>query len=123
MEDIRKTARAPKGKVVAMPDVAEQGIMEKVMGEKAAPIVIEPYQLRKLQEFNTMMGQAREAVGDLTIGYELQKEGLLSKIKEVRGKMGELEKEITDRHGKNITIDINTGVVNYKDVQENVQEG
>ena len=116
MED--KTAPKAKRKVINMaPTPAEeaQGIMEVPMAEKQE--VIEPYQLRKLQEFNVSLGQAREALGEISLTYELQKDEILNRVKVFRAKMSELEKEITDRHGKNITIDINTGVINRTDVQ------
>jgi len=86
-----------------------QGIMEQALVQE--PLFLEPSQLKKLQEFQVTMNDAKSTVGDLTINYELQKAEVLAIVNSFRTKMIELEKEISDKYGKGITIDISTGAV------------
>lgn len=86
-----------------------QGIMEQTLQPEV--LRLEPSQLKKLQDFQLTMNEAKAHIGDLTINYELQKVGVMAVVNSFRAKIVELEKEISDKFGKGVSIDISTGAV------------
>lgn len=79
---------------------------------------IEAKQLKKLQDFNKFFSQSRESLGDLLIQYELKKASILNQVIDIQNKYSELEKELKEDYGEDITINIETGEIQEKEVQE-----
>jgi hypothetical protein len=67
-------------------------------------------ELSKLQELNNSFTQSKISLGDL----ELQKENIIGKIKEIKSKFVELEKELIKKYGEESVINLQTGEVTEK---------
>jgi hypothetical protein len=67
-------------------------------------------ELSKLQELNNSFTQSKISLGDL----ELQKENIIGKIKEIKSKFVELEKELIKKYGEESVINLQTGQVTEK---------
>jgi hypothetical protein len=67
-------------------------------------------ELSKLQELNNSFTQSKISLGDL----ELQKESIIGKIKEIKSKFVELEKELIKKYGEESVINLQTGEVTEK---------
>jgi len=67
-------------------------------------------ELSKLQELNNSFTQSKISLGDL----ELQKENIIGKIKEIKSKFVELEKELIKKYGEESVINLQTGEVTKK---------
>ena len=67
-------------------------------------------ELSKLQELNNSFTQSKISLGDL----ELQKENIIGKIKEIKSKFVELEKELIKKYGEDSVINLQTGLVTEK---------
>ena len=68
-------------------------------------------ELSKLQELNNSFTQSKISLGDL----ELQKENIIGKIKEIKSKFVELEKELIKKYGEESVINLQTGQVTEKE--------
>jgi len=67
-------------------------------------------ELSKLQELNNSFTQSKISLGDL----ELQKENIIGKIKQIKSKFVELEKELIKKYGEESVINLQTGEVTEK---------
>lgn len=67
-------------------------------------------QLEKLQAFEVFIKAAREALGNLQINYELQKNDILNQVLVRNKENAELEKAIKEEHG-DIRVNIETGEI------------
>jgi len=67
-------------------------------------------ELGNLQELNNSFTQSKISLGDL----ELQKENIIGKIKEIKSKFVELEKELIKKYGEESVINLQTGEVTEK---------
>ena len=78
------------------------------MSDKTKKVTQE--ELTKLQELNNSFTQSKISLGDL----ELQKENIIGKIKEIKSKFVELEKELIKKYGEESVINLQTGQVTEK---------
>lgn len=67
-------------------------------------------QLQKLQEFSKFTSEAKAALGDITVQYELQKNTILRQLLDQQSQVEELEKQITEQYG-NVSVNLTTGEI------------
>ena len=67
-------------------------------------------QLQKLQEFSKFTAEAKSALGEITVQYELQKNNILRQLLDQQASVEELEKQITEEFG-NVSVNLTTGEV------------
>lgn len=65
-------------------------------------------ELKKLKDQLTEISKLKAALGELEIGYQVQKQSLLAQATAAQTKFNDLGKDIEEEYGK-CTIDINTG--------------
>ncbi|QDP56128.1 MAG: hypothetical protein GOVbin3205_71 [Prokaryotic dsDNA virus sp.] len=67
-------------------------------------------ELSSLQELNKSFTQSKISIGDL----EIQKEGLISKVKLIKAQFVKLEQELIKKYGDQSVINLQTGEVTEK---------
>jgi len=67
-------------------------------------------ELSNLQELNKSFTQVKISIGDL----EIQKEGLISKVKLIKSQFVQLEQELIKKYGDQSVINLQTGEVTEK---------
>lgn len=67
-------------------------------------------ELSGLQELNKSFTQSKISIGDL----EIQKEGLISKVKLIKAQFVKLEQELIKKYGDQSVINLQTGEVTEK---------
>ncbi len=65
-------------------------------------------ELKKLKDQLTEISKLKAALGELEIGYQVQKQSLLAQATAAQTKFNDLGKDIEEEYGK-CTIDNNTG--------------
>ena len=75
---------------------------------------IEAKELESLQGLNTEFNTIKNQLGDLS----LQKHGLCLKVEEIKTKFQLLENELTEKYGKDVVINLETGEVKEKEKLE-----
>jgi hypothetical protein len=66
------------------------------------------HQLSKLKAFEEQFKKGTEIIGSLTIQYELQKENVMSQIKQVESDFNLFKSDLKEQYG-DINIDTSTG--------------
>jgi hypothetical protein len=75
---------------------------------------IDAKELESLQGLNTEFNTIKTQLGDLS----LQKHGLCLKVEEIKTKFQLLENELTEKYGKDVVINLETGEVKEKEKLE-----
>tara|TARA_R110000787_G_scaffold277915_1_gene387455 strand:+ start:46 stop:303 length:258 start_codon:yes stop_codon:yes gene_type:complete len=75
---------------------------------------IESKELESLQGLNAEFNTIKTQLGDLS----LQKHGLCLKVEEIKTKFQLLENELTEKYGKDVVINLETGEVKEKEKLE-----
>tara|TARA_R110000822_G_scaffold14124_1_gene49853 strand:+ start:225 stop:482 length:258 start_codon:yes stop_codon:yes gene_type:complete len=75
---------------------------------------IESKELESLQGLNAEFNTIKTQLGDLS----LQKHGLCLKVEEIKTKFQLLENELTEKYGKDVVINLETGEVKDKEKLE-----
>ena len=75
---------------------------------------IEEKELESLQGLNTEFNTIKNQLGDLS----LQKHGLCLRVEDIKAKFKLLEDELSEKYGKDVIINLETGEVKDKEKEE-----
>lgn len=75
---------------------------------------ITEHQLSKLKQFDQLLTEGRNIIGDMTIRFEFEKSQVLSKISEINKDLSAFKNDLKEQYGE-IDIDLSSGVYTKKE--------